>query len=110
MIFNVKLNAGFTWKSRLVAEGHKQDAPDSITYLSVVSCDSVIIMLTLAALNRVDLQTADVYNAYLNNKSKERVYFYAGTQFVKDEGKLVIVVRALYGLKGSGISWAAAIH
>ena len=109
MIFNVKLNAGFTWKSRLVAEGHKQDAPDSITYLSVVSCDRVIIMLTLVALNKLDLQTANVQNAYLNANSKERIYFYAGTEFGKDEGKLFMVVRALYGLKGAESAWAAAI-
>ena len=110
MIFDVKLNAGFNQKARLVADGHKQDAPDSMTYLSVVSRDGVIIVLTLAALNNVYLQTADVQNAYLNANPKERVYFYAGTEFGKDEGKLVIVFRALYGLKGAGNAWAAAIR
>ena len=70
MIFNVKLNAGFTWKSRLVAEGHKQDAPDSMNYSSVVYCDSVRIMLTLVTLNGLELQTANVQNTYLNSKPK----------------------------------------
>ena len=110
MIFDVKLDAGFTRKARLVADGHKQDAQQSMTYLTVVSRESVRIMLTLVALNSLDLQTANVQNAYLNAKPKERVYFYAGTEFGKDEGKLVIVVRSLYGLKGAGIAWAAAIH
>ena len=60
MIFDVKLNAGFTQKARLVADGHKQDAPYLMTHSSVVSRDSVRIMLTVAALNHLDLQTDDV--------------------------------------------------
>ena len=73
MIFDVKLDTVFTWKARLVADGHKQDAPDSMNYSSVVYCDSVRIMLTLAVLNSLDLQTTDVQNTYLNAKPKERV-------------------------------------
>ena len=99
MIFDVKIDAGFTRKARLVANGHRQDTPDSMTYSPVVSCDSVRIMLTLAALNILDLHTAGVHNAYLNAKPKERVSFYAGTEFGKDEGKIVIVIRYLYVLK-----------
>ena len=95
MIFDVKLYASFTRKVRLAADEHKEDAPYSMTYSSVVSCDRVIIMLTLVALNKLDLQTANVQNAYLNANSKERIYFYAGTEFGKDEGKLFMVVRAL---------------
>ena len=110
MIFDVKLDAGFTRKARLVADGHNQDVPTSMNYLSVVSRDSVRIALTLVALNCLDLNTADVQNTYLNAKPKGRVYFYAGTEFGKDEGKLVIVVRALYGLKGDVSAWAVAIH
>ena len=60
MIFDVKLDAGFTQKVQLVADGHNQDAPDSMIYFSVLSRDSVITMLTLAALNGLNLQNADV--------------------------------------------------
>ena len=70
MIFDVKLDAAFTRKARLVADGHKQDALDSMTYSSLMSFDSVRIMLTLAALNNLYLQTADVQNVYLNAKPK----------------------------------------
>ena len=70
MIFDVKVDAGFTRKARLVDGVNKQDAPDSITYSSMVYRDSVRIILTLAALNNLDFQTADVQNAYLNAKSK----------------------------------------
>ena len=109
IIFDVKIESGFTQKARLVADGHNQDAPDSMTYSSVVSRDSIRIMLTLAALNSLDLQTADVQNTYLNSNPEERVYFYSRTEFGKDEGKISIVVRSLYGLKGAVNAWVAAI-
>ena len=70
MRFDVKFNAGFTGKAQLVADGHNQDEPYSMTYLSVVSCNSVRIMLTLAELKNLDLQTADAQNSYLNAKPK----------------------------------------
>ena len=73
IIFDVKLDTSFTRKERLVSYGHKQDAPNSMTYSFVVSCYSVRIMLTLAVLNSLDLQTTDVQNTYLNAKPKERV-------------------------------------
>ena len=95
MIFDAKLDAGFTQKARIVADGLKQNAPISITYSSVVSHDSVRIMITLAALNGLDIQTADAKNAYLNTNPKECVYFHAGTEFGKNEGKLFIVVRVI---------------
>ena len=60
MIFDVKLDSGFTQKARLVADEYNQDIPNSMTYSSVVSRDSVRIMLTLAALNGLYLQTANI--------------------------------------------------
>ena len=60
MIFDVKIDADFTQKARLVADEYNQDIPNSMTYSSVVSRDSVRIMLTLAALNGLYLQTANI--------------------------------------------------
>ena len=51
MIFGVKLGENFRGKARLVSGGHKTTAPASITYSSVVSRDSVLIALTIVALN-----------------------------------------------------------
>jgi hypothetical protein len=39
MIFDVKMD--LTWKAQFVAGGHTTETPSSITYSSVVSCDSV---------------------------------------------------------------------
>lgn len=52
---------------------------------------------------------ADVQNAYLNAKPRERVWFRAGDEFRAHKGKTVVVIRALYGLKGAGSAWAAAL-
>jgi hypothetical protein len=49
MIFDIKMD--FTKKASLVAGGHRTDPPTSLTYLSVVSRESVRIAFTIAALN-----------------------------------------------------------
>ena len=51
MIFDIKLGEYFRRKARLVGGGHTTTAPSSITFLLVVSIDSVRIDFTIAALN-----------------------------------------------------------
>ena len=81
IIFDIKLGENFRRKARLVADGHKTDAPSSVTYSSVVSRDSVRICLTIAALNDLDLQAADVQNAYLLAPCREKIWVRAGAEF-----------------------------
>lgn len=50
---------------------------------------------------------ANIGNAYLNAECREKIYMTAGPEFGSDEGKTVIIVRALYGLKSSGAAWRA---
>jgi hypothetical protein len=75
------------------------------TYSSVVSRDSVRLAFLIAALNGLDLQACDVGNAYLNAPCREKIWFVAGPEFGEDQGKVIVVVRALYGLKSSGAVW-----
>ena len=56
ILFGVKLGEGFRRKARLVGDGHKTRTPSSVTYSSVVSQDSVRIMLMIAALNNLELK------------------------------------------------------
>ena len=65
MIFDVKIGENFHRKARLVAGGHTTDAPATLTYLSVVSRDSVRIALTIAVLNRLEVMACNIQNAYL---------------------------------------------
>ena len=73
--------------------------------MSVVSRESVRIALTLAALNDLEVKTADIENAYLTAPVSEKIWTVLGPEFGDDQGKRAIVVRALYGLKSAGASF-----
>jgi hypothetical protein len=103
MNFEVKMD--FTRKARFVAGGHMTDPPTEITYSSVVLRDSVRIGFLIAALNNLDLVAADIGNAYLQAETKEKIYAIAGPEFGELQGRTMIIVRALYGLKSSGAAW-----
>ena len=62
----------FTRKARFVAGGHVTDPPTSITYSSIVARDSVRLAFLIAALNDLDILSADIGNAYLNAYTKEK--------------------------------------
>ncbi|MEM7375757.1 MAG: reverse transcriptase domain-containing protein [Bacteroidota bacterium] len=103
MIFAVKMD--FTRKARLVAGGHMTDPPTSSTYSSVAARDSVRIIFLIAGHNKIPVTMADIGNAYLNAPTSERVHAVAGPEFGQYEGCIVIIVRALYGLRSAGASW-----
>jgi hypothetical protein len=104
MIFDVKMD--LTRKARFVAGGHQTDLPKESTYSSVVLLDSIRIAFMLAALNDLDVLSADVQGAYLNAPTKEKVYTIAGLKFGADKvGRPVLIVRALCGLKSSDARW-----
>jgi len=106
VVFDVKMD--FTRKARFVAGGHLTDAPACMTYSSVVSRDSVRLAFMIAALNGLEVSATDVGNAYLNAECREKVWFQAGLECgEEDEGKVMIITRALYGLKSSGAAWRA---
>ena len=105
-MFTVRFD--LTRKSRLVAGGHRhKDVPSYETYSSVVSRDSVRIILTIAALNNLNILAADIGNAYLNAPNKEKVHVTCGAELFgpESEGRTAIVVRALYGLRSAGNAW-----
>ena len=60
MIFDVKMNEYFHRKAWMVADGHKTETPASIMYSLVVSCNSVCIALTIAALNELKIKARDI--------------------------------------------------
>eukprot|EP00957_Ditylum_brightwellii_P129255 9859945-Ditylum_brightwellii.AAC.1 len=78
----------FTRKARFVARGHMTEPPSSLTYLLVVSRETVRIALTIAALNDLDIMAADIGNTYLNAPCREKV---------------------LHGRKTSGAAWRASL-
>ena len=107
MIFDVK--ADFTWKARLVAGGHMTDAPESITYASVVGMEYVRIGFLVAALNDLKVLVANIGNAYLDADVREQIFIICGPEFGPLEGWKARIIKALYGLKSSGAAWRACL-
>ena len=107
MIFDVKMGENFRRKARMVAGGHMTEAPSSLTYSSVVSRDSVRIILTMAALNGLSTLASDIQNAYLTAPCREKIWTVAGPEFGSRRGQKMLIVRALYGLKSSGAAFRA---
>ena len=79
IIFNVKMD--FTRKVRYVAGGHKMKTPDTPTYASVVSRESVRIGFLLAALNGLEVMSADIAGAYLKTPCQEKVFTICSLEF-----------------------------
>ena len=92
-------------KARLVADGHLTDIPVDSVYSGVVSLRGFRLILFLAELNDLDIWATDIGNAYLEAFTSERVYIIAGSEFEELEGHILIVRRALYGLRSSGARW-----
>jgi hypothetical protein len=98
VVYDVKME-NFQRKARLDAGGHMTEVSSAtMTYASVVSRESVRIALTLAALNDLEVKTADIENAYLTAPIGEKIWCTLGPEFGEDAGKRVIIVRALCGL------------
>ena len=99
----------FTRKSRFVAGGHTTEAPSSITCSSVVSRNSVWLAFMIAALNGLDIMSCDLENTYLNATNREKIWSEGGIECGEDKGKVLVVVRDIYGRKSTGLAWRAAL-
>jgi hypothetical protein len=91
MIFDMKFDT-FQHKARYVAQGNMTEAPATLTYPSVVSRESVRIALTLAALNDLEVKTADIANAFLQAHVLEKIWTICGPEFGPKEGRKAILV------------------
>ena len=102
---NLKVKIDLCRKARYVAGGHLTDPPSSMTYSTVVSRESVRIAFLIAALNNMNILAGDIQNAYLNAPTSEKLYFIAGKEWKANEGKPIVIICALYGLKSSALQW-----
>jgi hypothetical protein len=105
MVYAVKHDGRY--KARLVAGGHLTDTPVDSVYSSVVSLRGIRLAVFLAKLNSLEIWSTDVGNAYLESYTQEKVFIIAGPEFASFnlEGHILLIDRALYGLKSSGLRW-----
>ena len=107
MVFNVKMGETFCRKAPFVVGGHTMETPSTLIYLSVVSRDSVRIILLVAALNGLNIMTCDIQNAYLMADCHEKIWTIARPEFGSEKGTPIVIRKALYGLKSSGAAFRA---
>ena len=103
MIYDVKHDGRH--KARLVAGGHMTEVNIDSVYSGVVSLRGIRLIVFLAELNQLVLWGADVGNAYLEAKTKEKVYIIGGPEFGPLAGHTLVIDKALYGLRSSGLCW-----
>jgi Reverse transcriptase (RNA-dependent DNA polymerase) len=97
MVYDVKHDGRH--KARLVADGHLTDIPIESAYSGVVSLRSLRLVMFLAELNKLELWGADIGNAYLEAETREKVFIVAGPEFGERQGCMLIIHKALYGLR-----------
>ena len=59
----------------------------------------------MAYLNNLDASSGDIHHVFLEAPTKEKIFFFAGDEWNTEQEILVIVVRALYGLKYSALQF-----
>ena len=109
IVFDVKFD--LRRKARLVAGGNWTDLEKDDIYSGVVGLDTIRMGLFLGQLNKLQCCTADIGNAYLNSRTREKVYIIAGPEFGDLEGLILIIEGAIYGLRTSAARfWEHLAH
>ena len=79
-------------------------------YFGLVSLRNLRLVIFLCTLNNLDIWGADIGNAYLEAFAAEKLYIAAGPEFEELEGYILILLKALCGLKSSGKRWDEVIQ
>ena len=93
-------------KARMVASGNLTPPTTDNAYSGIVSLDGVRTVMFLAELNDLQLCAADIGNAYLESKTREKLAIIAGPEFGELEGHTLVVYKALYGTRTGGNRFA----
>ena len=91
IVFDIKMD--FTRKACFVVGGHTTIAPSLMTYSSVMSCNSVrLLVFLIVVLNDIDIMSCDLKNAYLNAPCQEKIWYVGGLKCGEDQGKVCVIV------------------
>ena len=94
LIFAVKHDG--RQKARLVAGGLLTPDPIKSIYSGNVSIRSLSQVIFLATLNNLEVWEADIGNAYLEAKTKEKLYIVAGPEFKELQGHILAIYTKHY--------------
>ena len=109
LIWDVKID--FMCNDRWVLDGHKTPDPVGSTYAGELSCESIRVAFTYAALNGLDVFAVDIHNAYLQMPSSQQDYIKCNPEFgLENVGRTALIHRALYGGKAAGHEFWNHLH
>ena len=103
LIYDVKHDSRH--KARLVADGQLTDIPDDSVYSSVVSLRGLQILLFLAELNGLEVWRTNIWITYLEVLTSVKVFIHAGPELGPLADHLLLIHKALYGLRSSSACW-----
>ncbi|KAI1515853.1 Pol protein [Pyrenophora tritici-repentis] len=92
------------FKARLVVRGDLQ-APIDDTYAATLAIRNFRALIAIANYFDLELKQYDVPTAFLNAKTNRKLYAETPKAFRHIEGEIMLVLRALYGLKEAPILW-----
>lgn len=110
-VFKIKRNADGSidrYKGRVVAKGYSQRPGFDFTetYAPTAKWDAIRLILAIAALENLELESVDISSAYLNGDLDAEVYMQQPEGFVQRGPEWVCkLLKAIYGLKQSGRMW-----
>ncbi|CAJ2637310.1 unnamed protein product [Trifolium pratense] len=95
------------YKARLVAKGFTQ--VEGIDYNEIFSpvvkhC-SIRVLMAIVNMYDLELEQMDVKTAFLHGELEETIYMQQPEGFVKDNSKVCLLKKSLYGLKQSPRQW-----
>ena len=93
-----------------MAGGHLTPDPIDSIYSGVVSTRSLRLSISLAKLNNRKVCGAGIGSAYLEATTKEKLYIVAGHEFEELQGHILVIHKALCGLKRSGLRLSQRNH
>jgi hypothetical protein len=101
-------------RARLVANGQRQKhgLDYSETFVPTTNMTTICTVLTIAAHRDWEIHQIDIKSAYLNAELKDTIYLRAPPGYLKaeDEGKVLLLLRSLYGLKQAGFEWSEELE
>ena len=100
--------------ARLVANGQRQkEGIDySETFVLMTNMSRICTVLAIAAHRDWEIHQIDIKSAYLNAELHDDIYMRAPPSYLKqaDEGKVLKLLRSLYGLKQPGHEWSEELE
>jgi hypothetical protein len=90
-------------KARLCATGNLTEILINSVHSGVISLKSLCTVIFLAELNALETWATNIGNTYLEAETSKKVFIIAGPKFGELEGHTLVIFKALYGLRSSGL-------